>query len=118
MKTLKLDDSWDLEISPKGYLEWIEPPEKFKQDLNIILKTIKGENTFQEDMGVNWFQIFDYPSENNVRDGITNALKQYYKPIVINNLDVEEDEETRTFKIDLDITIEDVREEISFRIGG
>jgi len=100
-----------------GHLEWIEPPEKYKQDIEVILKTNLGENMFHEEMGVNWFQIFDYPTKNNVKEGIRDALSQYTKPIIINNIEIEEDKLDRKYDIKLDITIEDVREELEFVVG-
>lgn len=117
MRTIKLDEDWDLSFSKSGKLEWITPPERFEQDLKIIIKTNLGSNSFHEEMGVNWFQVFDYPSKNNFKDAIRNALSQYYKPIIINNIDIEEDKDERKYYVKLDIKIEDVREEFEFTLG-
>jgi len=117
MKTLKLDEDWDLTFTNSGKLEWVEPPERFEQDLKVILKTNLGENKFHETMGVNWFQIFDYPSKNNVKEGIRNALSQYTKPVIINNIDIEEDRKERKFKVNVNITIDDIVDEFEFIVG-
>lgn len=117
MKTFELSEDWDLIIDGNGHLVWTTPPEKYAQDIKTILKTNIGENIFYEDMGINWFSIFDYPSKNNIREAIKDALSQYQKPVTINNLEITENKKERKFDIELNIKVEDAEEEITFTVG-
>lgn len=117
MKTLKMTDDWDLKINSSGKLEFIEGVDKYSQDISTILKTNKGQDPFYENLGVDWFMIINYPTRNNLIDGINDALSQFYKPVVVEDMDIEEDRTKRTYSVDLRLKVGGEFTEVNFNIG-
>jgi|GEM_PF-3325247 len=117
MQTLKMDEDWDLIINERGRFEFVDPPEKYEQDIKVILKTNLGEYIFNKNMGIDWFSVMNYPTENNIRDGVKEALRQYEKPVIINDIVVEKSDKDRTINVFLNVRIKDEDIETLFSVG-
>jgi phage baseplate assembly protein W len=77
-KTLLLDSSGDLVFSPLKRFEYVAGDEKIAQDVWVILKTIKGSDKFNPDMGVDYFKIIESGYNRKLIEGeIRKALSRY-----------------------------------------
>lgn len=117
MKTLKMNDNWDLQVEDND-LRMFDGKDKIGQDIEMILKTVKGDNIFFESMGIPWLQIIQMPSKRNVKNAIVNALKDYPMNIQIENINVDENHKDRTMNIMIKIRLDDETTEISLEVGA
>lgn len=117
MKTIKMDDGWDIEVS-NGKSKMVEGPNKHAQDISVLLKTCRGDNIFEPRMGIDWIYLIHYPSVQNIRSGIEDALSQYHKNIIIDRLDIREDSVTRRYIVKLDLIVDKENIDIEFIVGG
>lgn len=119
MKTIKMTDDWDFEMENKR-IQMIEWPQKAAQDIKMIVKTVKGENIFYPEMGINWLPIIHFPSERNVHKAILQAVSYYVKPVSIHKLKVttKTDKGRETIHVKMEIKVESDYETIEFDIGG
>lgn len=116
MKNIKLNEQWDLDITAKR-LQEVEGSENDKQNLSSILKTFKGSDIFDLDLGINWIPIINYPTKENIKEAIKDGLSQYYKNVIIEDFEIKEDKERRLYYVNLQIKLEGQIEELEFAIG-
>lgn len=77
-KTLKLTSSGDLYLNEFRQLVLIEGQEKVSQDITCILKTIKGENIYDRNFGLDMLVIKRGRNDMElIKTEISRALRQY-----------------------------------------
>src|SRR6056297_2442408 len=106
MKTLQMDDSWDIDITDNTF-SIIKGNDKTLQDIEMVVKTVKGENIFYEQMGIPWLQIMQNPTENNVRNAIISALNQSPLNVALEEINIDNDYENRVMDITVKFRLQD-----------
>ena len=75
-RTLKLENG-DLYLDSNRSLVMIDGIEKVKQDITVILSTIRGEDYFNPNYGVDYFAALEADSISMMERLIAQALSEY-----------------------------------------
>ncbi|RLI82723.1 hypothetical protein DRP04_03300 [Archaeoglobales archaeon] len=82
--------------------------DKAKQDIEHILKCIKGTDAFHPDFGVDWMKIKQSGySRTLIEHEIRKALSKYDKIKSIDKIEISEPDADRKVKIRLFLTLDD-----------
>jgi|Deesub1362B_J571_1020462.scaffolds.fasta_scaffold00525_10 phage baseplate assembly protein W len=104
--TLELDASGDVTITELNTLGMVTGVEKVKQDLRVLLKTVKGEHPENPDFGVDWLRIKQSGmKERVIKAELTRALKLYPWLKSVDEITIGSLDENRTLSISVKVTL-------------
>jgi len=105
--TLLLDATTDLSYNTDTHdIDIVDGIDKIKQDLVLLLRTVKGEDAINPLFGVDWVKVMEYRNDVNVSDIISRALLTY--PLVDNVIGVDVtgiDTATRQMSINVSVLL-------------
>ena len=106
---LQLDeDTGDLVLSSLKRLPRVMAEEKVKQDLRILLRTVKGEDIFRPDFGFDVLKVVGARYNKKLVDlEVRRALRLYPYLRSIDRLEISPPDTDRRVQIDMAITLTD-----------
>jgi len=104
--TLELSLDGDLVVNELNTFGMVTGVEKAKQDLRVLLKTVKGEHPENPDFGVDWLRIKQSGlKENVIKAELTRALKLYPWLKSVDEIKIGSLDENRTLSISVKVTL-------------
>ena len=101
MKTLYLNDNWELELDEEGNIKTIEGAEALSQDLQSELKLYKGEDTFDTEKGIDWNDdiLGIMGGEDYIREQISRVILDNEEVVEIIEQNITKDIENNKIEI-------------------
>ena len=104
-RTLALDSDGDLRVE-NGNLVWLEGVAAVEQELKTTLLTVRGEDPFDEDHGLDIFEISSSP-EAIIEREIRAALLEDDRVSSIDEIDIEEPSVDRRTEVTIQVSLVD-----------
>jgi len=105
-KTLQLDSSGDLILSSLKRFEYVEGIQKIAQDIWVILKTTKGSDRFNTEMGVDYLKIVESGYNKRLIEAeIRKALSSYPHIKSIEEIEISDPDPNRIVTVYLRVKV-------------
>lgn len=96
----------DITITELNTLGMVTSIEKVKQDLTVLLKTVKGEHPESPEFGVDWLRIKQSGlKENIIKAELIRALKLYPYLKSVDEIKIGSLDENRTLNVSVKVTL-------------
>jgi|GEM_PF-1028810 len=107
-KTWALEADGDIKFTELNSPEFIEGTRAVVQDMKVTLATIRGEDPFDENHGLDMFTVAG-GSDEELRFAITEALLDDFSDVIqeINEIDISDPNENRMRDVTIDLTLVD-----------
>jgi len=107
-KTWALQANGDIKLTELNSPEFIEGTRAVVQDMKVTLATIRGEDPFDENHGLDMFTVAG-GSDEELRFAITEALLDDYSDVIqeINEIEINDPDENRERDVSIDLTLVD-----------
>ncbi len=97
----------DLVINDLKQIDIVDSVDKVKQDIEHILKCVKGTDAFNPEFGVDWLKIKQSKFNRKlIEHEIKKALSKYDKIKSIDRIEISEPDSSRKIRVSLYLTVD------------